>query len=86
MKKFRKTLKDWLLAGLIALTIVVGFVWFVGNWYVVSSSSMENALKTGDMVYVNKLAYGARMPFTPLSLPFSGGYTTKLLFDYHRVL
>lgn len=85
MQKLRKTLKDWLLAGLIALTIVVGFVWFVGNWYVVSSSSMENALKTGDMVYVNKLAYGARMPYTPLSLPFNGGYTNKFLFDYHRV-
>lgn len=84
MKKMGKSTKDWLKAMLIALTVVVGFVWFVGNWYVVSSGSMESTLLTGDMVYVNKLAYGARLPYTPLSLPFEKGHSSWFSFNYHR--
>lgn len=32
---------------------------------------MDKALYTGDFIFVNKLDYGARLPITPLSIPFS---------------
>lgn len=34
----------------------------------VPTASMHNSLLEGDYIYVNKLAYGARLPMTPLSL------------------
>ncbi|MES2512959.1 MAG: signal peptidase I [Bacteroidota bacterium] len=36
----------------------------------VPSDSMNNTLKDGDFVIVNKMAYGVRVPITPLSLHF----------------
>jgi signal peptidase I len=38
----------------------------------IDSASMRNTLYEGDNIVVNKMAYGARIPITPLSLPFSG--------------
>lgn len=40
----------------------------------VDSASMQNTLFEGDYIVVNKLAYGARIPITPLSLPFQQFY------------
>jgi signal peptidase I len=31
---------------------------------------MEGSLLTGDYLFVSKIAYGARMPMTPVSIPF----------------
>jgi len=36
----------------------------------IPSASMRGTLKEGDHILVNKLAYGARVPITPLSFPF----------------
>jgi signal peptidase I len=44
---------------------------FVFQALYVDSASMQNSLFEGDYIVVNKLAYGARLPITPLSLPFS---------------
>ncbi|MES2627887.1 MAG: signal peptidase I, partial [Bacteroidota bacterium] len=85
MKNRAKTLKDWIKAVLIAAAVVVSFVWLIGNWYMVSSGSMESTLNTGDMVFVNKTAYGARLPYTPLSLPFTDGHSGLIRFGYHRL-
>jgi len=38
--------------------------------YTVGSGSMEGSLLTGDKVLVSKRAFGARLPITPLSIPF----------------
>jgi signal peptidase I len=53
---------------------------------------MDNTLLAGDYIVVNKLAYGARLPMTPLSVPFSHqtigdypAYVTWWTWNYHRV-
>jgi len=38
----------------------------------IDSASMHDTLYEGDNIVVNKMAYGPRIPITPLSLPFSG--------------
>ncbi len=53
----------------------------------VDSGSMQNELFEGDYIVVNKLAYGARLPITPLSLPFSSStsYLNWLHLPYIRI-
>ncbi len=41
---------------------------FVFQAYTVPTDSMNNTLIDGDVVFVNKLAFGARFPITPLSI------------------
>jgi signal peptidase I len=45
---------------------------FIFQVMYIDSGSMRNTLCEGDYIIVNKMAYGARMPITPLSLPFGG--------------
>ncbi len=40
---------------------------------------MKNTLNEGDFIFVNKWAYGPRIPITPLSLPFN----EDLYLDFH---
>ncbi|MBC7863904.1 MAG: signal peptidase I [Bacteroidia bacterium] len=54
-----------------------GFIlWLVSRLFFfqtvhIPSASMRTTLMEGDYVFVNKFAYGARIPITPLSLPGS---------------
>ncbi len=73
--KLKHGIKDWIKAMLIALFGLWFLVSFIGNWFVVSSGSMEGSLFAGDLVYVNKLAYGARFPLSAFGFNFS----------YHRL-
>lgn len=43
---------------------------FVFEFYRVESCSMEETLFTGDVILVNKLKYGARLPMQPKDIPF----------------
>jgi signal peptidase I len=43
---------------------------------------MHSVLNEGDYVLVNKLAYGPRIPITPLSLPFGN---SKIFLDWIRI-
>ncbi|MES2565823.1 MAG: signal peptidase I [Bacteroidota bacterium] len=52
----------------LSLCLWLGFRIFVFQVYTVPTPSMNNALLEGDRVVVNKLALGARLPMTPLSL------------------
>ncbi|HLP53485.1 MAG TPA: signal peptidase I [Fluviicola sp.] len=53
--------------------------------YRVPTDSMNNTFKEGDYIVVNKLVYGARVPMTPLSLPFGHTYLDWITFSYHRI-
>ncbi len=61
----------------IAKTIFIAFLlWLIVHLFffeafLVPTASMRTTLLEGDYIVVNKLAYGARIPFTPLSLPFA---------------
>jgi signal peptidase I len=39
--------------------------------YVIPSGSMESSLLIGDYLFVSKVNYGARMPITPIGVPFT---------------
>ena len=87
-------LLSWVDALLFA-TIVVSFInIFFFQAFKTPSSSMESSLMTGDYLFVSKVAYGPRMPQTPISMPFvhntmpiSGreSYSTALQYDYRRI-
>jgi len=40
----------------------------VADWYLVPTGSMNPTIKEGDFIFVNKLAYGARLPLTDIQL------------------
>ncbi|MDL2315090.1 signal peptidase I [Bacteroidales bacterium OttesenSCG-928-C19] len=57
---------DALIFAIIAATIIRTFFF---EAYLIPSSSMEKSLLVGDFLFVNKTAYGSRVPNTPLSFP-----------------
>lgn len=71
------TLREWKKAFLLALFFVLTLRTFVFEVFTVPSTSMEKTILTGDFVLVNKLAYGSRLPITPLSVPFFHQYLNK---------
>ena len=68
-KKSRK--REWadaIVFAVIAATLIRGFYM---EAFTIPTSSMEQKLLVGDFLFVNKMAYGARVPNTPLSFPFT---------------
>ncbi len=62
--------REWLDAivfAVIAATVIRGLLF---SAYAIPTGSMEGTLLTGDYLFVSKLAYGPRMPITPISIPF----------------
>jgi signal peptidase I len=59
---------------------------FIFQSYNVPSNSMNHTLKAGDYIFVNKLAYGARLPITPIAIPFSNLYWDGLQLPYLRIV
>ncbi|MDB5145738.1 MAG: lepB 1 [Mucilaginibacter sp.] len=70
--KDKKTkLREWadaVVFALIAATIIRGLLF---SAYAIPSGSMEGTELTGDYLFVSKCSYGARMPITLLSIPFT---------------
>lgn len=58
---------DALVFATVAATIIRSFVF---EAYVIPTGSMEKTLQVNDFLFVNKVAYGPRVPQTPLSFPF----------------
>ena len=88
----RNTSLDWLDAIIFAVIVVTFINTFFFQAFKIPSSSMESSLYTGDHLFVNKLAYGPRMPQTPLTIPFthnvfgnSESYSTLIQCDYKRL-
>ncbi|OFC71099.1 signal peptidase I [Alteromonas confluentis] len=44
----------------------------VADWYYIPSGSMEPTIEVGDRIFVNKLAYDVKVPFTDISLTETG--------------
>lgn len=63
------TLCSWIDAILFALIAVYFINLYIFQNYQIPSSSLEKSLCVGDFLYVSKMAYGARVPQTPLSMP-----------------
>lgn len=58
---------DAILFAVVASTIIRGLLF---SAYAIPSGSMEGSLLTGDYLFVSKINYGPRMPFTPIAIPF----------------
>ncbi|MBR6466322.1 MAG: S26 family signal peptidase [Bacteroidales bacterium] len=89
---FTDTLLDWLDAGIFAVVaaMVIKIFWFEA--FTIPSPSMEKTLFTGDYLFVSKVAYGPKIPQTPLSVPlvhnsiFGGeSYSTLIQNKYRRL-
>ena len=59
---------DALIFAFIAATIIRGLLF---SAYAIPSGSMEGTELTGDYLFVSKFSYGARMPITLFSIPFT---------------
>lgn len=88
----RNALLDWLDAIIFAVVVVTFINTFFFQAFKIPSSSMESSLYTGDHLFVSKLAYGPKMPQTPLTIPFTHNvigakesYSTLIQNDYKRL-
>ncbi|HEY9195625.1 MAG TPA: signal peptidase I, partial [Mucilaginibacter sp.] len=71
VKKKKSAVREWfdaIVFAVIAATIIRTL--FI-EAYVIPSGSMESSLLIGDYLFVSKVNYGARMPITPLAIPFT---------------
>ena len=88
----RNTLLDWLDAVIFAVVFVTFINIFFFQAFKIPSSSMESSLLTGDHLFVSKLAFGPRIPQTPLTVPFTHNvifgkesYSTLIQNHYRRL-
>lgn len=85
---------EWLDALIFAVVAVTIINIFLFQNYKIPTGSMEKSLQIGDHLYVSKVAYGPRLPITPLSIPFmqnfipgtsARSYVTWPQWDYKRL-
>jgi signal peptidase I len=93
LPRFLQSTLEWLAILILAIafsfTIKVLFV----EAYKIPTPSMEETLLAGDFIFVSKLAYGPRLPGTPLAIPFyhnklpSGqkSYSERIRMPYKRL-
>ncbi|MBN1159475.1 MAG: S26 family signal peptidase [Bacteroidales bacterium] len=62
---------EWLDALIFAVIAVTLINIFLFQNYKIPTGSMENTMLIGDHLYVSKVAYGPRIPNTPLAFPFT---------------
>ena len=71
LPKFKKSqARDWGDALIFAVAAAYIIRSFLVEFYAIPTSSMESSLMVGDYLAVNKIEYGARIPMTPLAIPF----------------
>ncbi|MEJ2418733.1 MAG: signal peptidase I [Exilibacterium sp.] len=63
-QKFLIIWKSWGSSLFIALVIATSFKSAIADWYVVPTGSMKPTIVEGDRVFVNKLAYDLKIPYT----------------------
>lgn len=93
-KKKKSPVREWLDAAIFALVAATIIRTFFFEAYTIPSPSMEGTLLVNDYMFVSKMAFGARMPMTPLAVPlvhnempvFGGkSYTDAVQWKYRRL-
>lgn len=94
VKKKKPIWREWLDAGIFAIVAATLIRTFFFEAYTIPTGSMEGTMLVNDYLFVSKLAYGPRIPMTPLAvplvhntMPFTGGksYTEAVQWKYHRL-
>lgn len=89
-----RTVMSWVDAIVYALILVYFVFTFIGQNYQIPSSSLEKSLLVGDYLWVNKMAYGPRVPMTPIHFPLvqntfpiinTKSYLETPTWKYHRL-
>ncbi len=62
--------REWVDAIVFAVVAATIIRTFLIEAYTIPTSSMEKSLLVGDYLFVSKIAYGPKVPNTPLSFPF----------------
>jgi signal peptidase I len=93
-KKKKSFVREWVDAALFAVIAATLIRTFFFEAYTIPTGSMEGTMLVNDYLFVSKLAYGPRVPMTPLAvplvhntMPLTGGksYTEAVEWGYHRV-
>jgi len=93
-KKRKSEWRSWFDAILFAVIAASLLRMFLIEAYTIPTSSMEKSMLIGDFLFVSKVAYGPRVPMTPVAvplvhhtIPFFGGksYSEIVQFPYHRM-
>ena len=67
MQTMKSLWREWRFF-IIFILLLFSFRGAIADWYVVPTGSMKPTILEGDRIFVNKLAYGARLPFSDVSL------------------
>ena len=78
MNKKKSALREWIDAIVIAAALAIFLRTFFFQIYKIPTTSMVPALVPGDKIFVSKLTYGPKIPFTPLRIP---GFRKPKRFD-----
>lgn len=62
--RLRRLWREWIRPLLVVLVVMGSFRSALADWNDVPSGSMKPTIVEGDRIFVNKAAYGLRMPFT----------------------
>lgn len=91
-KKKKSFFREWFDAALFAVVAATIIRTFFIEAYTIPTGSMEGSLLVNDYLFVSKVAYGPRVPNTPLAVPlvhntiFGGeSYSKAVQWDYHRM-
>jgi signal peptidase I len=84
---------EWVAILILAIVCSFSIKVLLVEAYKIPTPSMEETLLAGDYIFVSKLAYGPRMPGTPLAIPFyhnklpSGrkSYSERISLPYKRL-
>ncbi len=69
--KFKKSqTREWVDAIIFAVVAATIIRTFLLEAYTIPTSSMEKSLLVGDFLFVSKMAYGPKVPMTPIAFPF----------------
>lgn len=66
----KSVIREWADAIVFAVVAATLIRIFVAEAYMIPTESMEKTLLVGDFLFVSKFHYGARIPNTPIAMPF----------------
>ena len=66
----KSAVREWVDAAAFAIVAATLIRTFVFEAYTIPTPSMEKSLLVNDFLFVSKMAYGPRIPNTPIAMPF----------------